>query len=122
MLIKEGNREKIEAAIREVEGRATARTVTYGEIAIAIAELEKTLNICKKDMMGIIADIDYHAQNFPNAYKYTPESTHIKITRKNSAWDLVRVYRDTTRREGHRYHLTLTEDAKKAIIKSKEIF
>ncbi len=122
MLIKEGNRERIEATIREAEGRATARTITYGDITRAIAELEKALNICKKDMTGITADIDYHAQNFPNAYKYTPESTHITVTRKTSAWDLARVYRDTTRREGHRYHLTLTEDAKKAIIQSKEIF
>lgn len=122
MLIKEGNREKIEAAIRAAEGRATERRINYGDIVRAIAELEKTLNICKKDMTGITADIDYNAQNFPNAYKYTPKSTHITITRKNSAWDLERVYRDTTRREGRRYHLTLTEDAKRAIIKSKETF
>ena len=122
MLVKEANKEKIEDIIRTAEGRATARTISYERIVVAIAELEKTLGIAKKNMTGITADIDYNAQDFPRAYKYTPESTHILVTRKTSGWDLTNVFRDTTRRWNHRFHVTLTDDAKAAIIASKEKF
>lgn len=122
MLVKEANKEKIADIIRTAEGRATARTITYGDITRAIAELEKSLGIAKKNMTGIAADIDYNAQDFPRAYKYTPESTHFTVTRKASGWDLTSVFRDTTRRWNHRFHVTLTDDAKMAIIASKEKF
>lgn len=122
MLVKESNKEKIETTIKSAEGRATARTIIYRDIVHSLEKLEKSLGIRKKDMLGITADIDYNAQDFPKAYKYRPESTHFKVTKKSGGWDLISVYRDTTRRDGHKFHVTLTEDAKKAIVESKTTF
>ena len=122
MLIKEANREKIEAIIKAAEGRATARTISFWGMIGFLEILEESLGICKKDMVGITADIDINAQDFPNAYKYTPTSTHFTVVRKASGWDLVSVSRDTTRRRGHRFHVTLTDEAKEAIIKTKMAF
>lgn len=122
MLVKESNKTKINDIIKAAEGRATARTIDYWSIVRMIETLEKSLGIAKKHMIGIVADIDINAQDFPNAYKYTPQSTHFTIIRKTSGWDLQTVYRDTTRRYNHRFHVTLTEDAKKAIVESKTAF
>lgn len=122
MLVKDSNRTKIEAIIKAAEGRATARTIDFPDIERCLAELEKSLGICKKAMIGITANVDPKAQDFPNAYKYTPESTHFTVVRKASGWDLVSVDRDVTRRYNHRFHVTLTDEAKEAIIKTKMAF
>ena len=118
--IHDTNIAKIENAIREAEGRATARTITAGDVFRAIQEIETALNIPKKYTVGITAHIDYNAQVFPRAYKYTPESTHFEIERAAAGWYITSISRDTCGRK--RYRLTLTEDAKKAIIDSKTAF
>ena len=122
MLINESNKQKIEDMIKKAEGRATVRTIGYRDIVDGIATLENSLGIRKKDMIGIVADIDMNAQDFPMAYKYTPASTHFTVIRKASGWDLKEVFRDTTRRYNHRFHVNLTDTAKQAIIESKCAF
>lgn len=116
MLIKDENRAKIEDVIKKAEGKATARTVTFRDIVYDVREIEKKLGILKKDMVGIEVNVDRNAQNFPNAYRYIPESTHYTIIRKRNCWDLVAVTRRETRREGHAYHLILTDRAKESLI------
>lgn len=122
MLIKEANKARIENIIKAAEGRSTVRTIEYRDIVKSLEILEESLGICKKDMIGITADIDYNAQDFPKAYKYTPESTHFMVTRKSGGWDLTSVERARTRRHNHTYHVELTETAKQAIIESKMTF
>lgn len=122
MLVKDTNRTKIESIIKAAEGRASVRTIKYSVIVESLEILEKSLGICKKDMVGVTADIDYHARDFPNAYKYTPVSTHFTVIRKASGWDLISVERARTRRHNHTYHVTLTDVAKRAIIESKTSF
>ena len=108
--------------IKKAEGRATARTICFNDIINDIKTIEDKLNIKKKDMIGIKAYVDSNAQNFPNAYKYRPESTHYTMTRKKSGWDLECVLRDYTRNEKHTYNIILTEEAKKAILESMSDF
>lgn len=122
MIVKESNKNKIEKMIKEAEGRATTRTITYNNIVIALKCIENKLNIYKKDMVGIIASVDLNAQNFPNAYKYTPKSTHFNVIRKANGWDLRWIERDITRREGHTYELELPEHSKVAIIETMNHF
>lgn len=122
ILINEKNADKINAAIKEAEGRASVRTVTFTEVMKSVKHIETVLGIPKAKMVGIIADVDYHAQNFPNAYKCTPESTHFCMERTKSGWVLYSVSRETTRRMTHGYRLTLTETAKAAIIESMKEF
>ena len=122
MLIKNENAGKIMEIIKKAEGKARERTITYIEIFTDIARIEKKLGIKKKDMVGIKAVVDHHAQNFPNAYKYNAQSTFFEVVRKKNGWDLVRVYRDYTRREGKEFCLYLTEDAENAILEKHKCF
>lgn len=123
MLVKESNREKIEEMIKKAEGRARARTINYNDMTTALKKIEDRLRIKKKDMIGIRARVDIHAQNFPQAYRYyRPESTHFFVTKKSSGWDLTDVDRDWTRREGHGVVLYLPDETCKAIIQSNSEF
>ena len=122
MLIKESNRDKIEKMIKEAEGKARERTITYGDMIRAIDRIEGFLDIPKKYMEGIEADVDVNAQDFPKAYKYTPKSTQFIMIKKKSGWDLRLVLRHITRRHNHTFHLELTDLAKEAIIKTHSEF
>ena len=104
----------IDEVIKSVEGRASARTLKACEIVDAIKRLENELGIAKKDMIGIRAIVDVNAQTFPNAYKFTPMSTVFAVERRKSGWFVTDIYRAECRKQ--RYYVTLTEEAKKAIV------
>lgn len=116
IIIREANAEKINAAIRDAEGRATARTITAQNVIDTARKITRRLDIPKKYMVGITASVDYHAQNFPNAYRYTPESTHFTMTCTASGWILTGVSRETTRRASRAVDIRLTDDARAMII------
>ena len=89
IVIKEANKEKINNIIKEAEGKASARTIDYDYIVRAIKEIEdKFWLIHKKDMEGMIVCVDMHAQQYPKAYKHTPESTQFSIVKAESGWKL----------------------------------
>lgn len=116
IVFKESNYPKIEDEIKAVEGKATARRITTALIAYEIAKIERELSIPKKYMKGVKAHVDYNAQSFPKAYKYTPVSTHVKLEHTGSYWKVVDIWRDECQISGREIVLTLTEDAKSAII------
>ena len=119
IIINETNKDKIKAAIQEVEGKATARTIDYDDIVRATQRIEKMLGIPKKYLEGIRYDVDLHAQNFPKAYKYKAESTQFVIEYLKGKWRLVSLERYYTRTAGHDYKcLGMPEETKKAIIKT----
>ena len=122
MIINDKNKEKTNEYLSKIQGRATARIIDYDILVQATKEIEKHLGIPKKAMLGIEIDVDWYAQTFPRAYKYTPESTHAVIRRTPTGWKLLYAYRGETRTSGHTYILTLTDTAKKAIIESMEDF
>lgn len=122
IIVNEKNREKIEEAIRKAEGRATARCISYDRIVKTIERIESHLSIPKKYLIGIEASVDYWAQQFPNAYKYAPESTHFCLTRTASGWAVTNIYRYYTQSPSKAVCLALTEVAKQALIKSRETF
>lgn len=121
-IIKKDNETKIAEIISKAEGRATARTITVKDMLDALECVEKTLGIHKKDMIGITVDIDVNAQDFPNAYKYTPESTQFRAIYKKSGWDLIAVSRERTRSARRTYIIEHTAESKKAIIDRMSIF
>lgn len=86
--ITPANAEKINQAIAAVEGRATARTGSYGlvEAAIEAAEAHPALaGTPKKDWVGTQASYQ-PVETFPNAYKWTPYGTRVRIVRRASGW------------------------------------
>lgn len=120
--ITEENKDKIEQAIKAAEGRATARTISYGRIVSTLETVEKTLGIAKSHMTGIKINVDYWAQQFPGAYDHIPYSTHFTATKTASGWKLTKVFRDKCRGKTQTHLVTLTKKAEEAIIKSKSKF
>lgn len=110
--------EPILAAIAAAEGRASVRQITPRTIVECVQEIEERLHISKRAMAGTFAVVDYHAQKFPSAYRYVPESTHFTVEFNGKSWYLTAVARDTCRTV--KYHVTLSEAAKAALIANAE--
>lgn len=102
IIVNEKNKTKIETAITAAEGKATVRCISYTSIIYSCEKIEKKLGISKKAMEGVVYDVDYHAQRFPGAYTYTPESTHFVLTYKNGSWRVSDIRRAETRRSSDR--------------------
>ena len=98
-------------ALDAVQKRAKTRTIDDWSICQAIKEIEERLDIIssRTDAIGTIAEVDYNAQHFPNAYKYTPESTQITLEKKRNGWTLTYVERNKCKTPANKIVLTLTE-------------
>lgn len=120
--ITDANEDRINEYIRSVEGKARERVVTYAQIVKAIDKIERSLGIPKKWLEGVSGSVDYWAQTFPRAYRYTPLSTIVYFERKNNAWYFLGCDRDPCSAPGHAVKLTLTPDAERAIIESRKVF
>jgi hypothetical protein len=101
IIISENNRARIETAIAKAQGKAQCRLIEFDDIVKACRTIEKELGITRKALEGISYNVDLHAQNFPNAYKYRAESTQFTLTFEKGKWRLVRVFRGYTKRNGH---------------------
>lgn len=118
--VNEANTGKIAAAIKEAEGRASARTINEYYVIDGLRRVENALEIPKKHMKGIKVVIDPHAQSFPNAYRYTPGSTQFSAEYNGKEWVLTGVWRGACGGCTQEFSVNLTEEAKAAIIKSFE--
>lgn len=111
---------KLTDAIKEAEGRATARTITAEIVLKTLSEVENRLNIAKKYLKGVKVIANPNAQTFPRAYKYTAESTYFCAEHNGKAWKITNIYREEC--ENTRVNIELTDDAKAAIIRNAERF
>ena len=116
MKINIDNTEKLAAAIKEAEGRATARTVEATEIQYILHEIES--GIAKKKMSG--TRVHYTgSRHFANAYQYKPECTHWIAENINGRWYVTNIYRDTCqKRTTWNTEITYSETAKQAILEN----
>ena len=106
----------ISDAIKEAEGRATVRTIDADDILHRLAQIEDTLHISKKAMQGVVVSVDLHAQSFPNAYKYLPQSTQFVAEYVAGHWSLLHVFRGRCGGPRCEMRVTLTDEAKAALI------
>lgn len=107
------------SAIKAAEGKASARKISCDDIFDAVDEVEEKLAISKRAMDGITIYCDPNAQDFPNAYKYVPESTHFMAIYKNGSWRVTDIRRDVCNKK--RICIDLTGTAKEAIINNHTI-
>lgn len=97
IIVKEENREKIEAAVRDAEGKSRVRTVAYRDILQDIETIDKMfVGLSKKDKTGLTVSCDPNAQSFPNAYKGIPMSTTYVLTYRNGSWRISEIGRSQT--------------------------
>ena len=110
------NRNKLQAALNETQGKSRERTITVDDIIYSVKDVDETLGIPKKYLTGIKVASDQCCQNFANSYRYTPYSTQYGMERTASGWFLTWVERKPTKRAGNYYNLELTEAAKMALV------
>lgn len=120
IIINECNRNKIEKALDEVQKRCTARTIDYFDI---VHELKAVINqlcfVCtKKGLENTSVWIDVNGQNFPNAYKFSPESTQFRALYLKGKWRLMYIGRDFCKSYAQRWEVSLSETAKQCILDS----
>lgn len=112
--------EKLNAAIKEAEGRATARTISADVITRIIEKASR--NIPKKKLSGTIVYYD-GAEHFPYAYKYIPMSTHFEAENFNGRWYVTYIYRDVCpNRKTSSVKVSYSDTAKEYIIKEASNF
>lgn len=118
--INHENIDAIRAAITAAEGRAVVRTISPQDILDAVAEISEHYNLPKKYMVGLRFSVDPNARHFPNAYKYTPESTQFCVEYCSSGWFLTGIARETCKAPSLRFALvgTLTDEQRAAIIRN----
>ena len=112
-------RDEIEKTLAVLQIRSQTRTVTYDEIQILVARIEdtlKTLGIPKKLWDGMRFRIDANAQKFPNAYKYEPMSTIVKIQRFSKDWFIVDIARARCEERKVQIETAYTDEQKQAIL------
>ena len=113
---------QLDDAIKQAEGRATARTLSATAVLDTLLSIDARFRFAhKKDKNGMVAEIDYHAQDFPRAYKYTPESTQFRAEYKRNAWYITDIRRDTCNKNGHKFIIKMPDALKAALIKHYEI-
>ena len=120
IIVKTENAEKIQKAIDEAEGKARERKVTAKQLIACAEKLDKKLGIAPAHLKGVTARVDINAQDFPNAYKYIPESTVATFEHTGRAWALIDVKRDRTDIASKAVRLNLTDEAREWIVKRFE--
>lgn len=96
MKIKIDNIKKLESALKEIEARAKTRTLSVDDIQRRIIDLENRLQqfgLPKKYWNGTTATIG-RCGKFPNAYKYVPVGTLVKIERLKTGWIVTDIRRE----------------------------
>lgn len=107
--------EKISVAIKEAEGKATARTVSAKNIMRVIDKVSD--GIPKAKLHGTKIHYD-GAEHFPNAYKYRPESTHWEAENVKGKWYITDIYRATCPNREKNTHVEYSNEAKERIIEN----
>ena len=90
-------KERLTTELDKVQHRCTARTITVDGIFTAVKSINEHLGIPLYKMDGCVVDVDIYAQNFPDAYKFIPQSTHFMLRNRKGKWSVVDIYRGRCR-------------------------
>ncbi len=94
--IEKKNEEKINSEIKNIEGRARARTLDFEDLEDLVQEIESRLKskLYKKDWPGLVFECNPEARTFPSSYSGIPSSTQAVIEAgHHGAWFLTKVER-----------------------------
>lgn len=113
--------DRVTAALEDAQKRARERLVSVEEIIEdAYDELKhfKECGVAKTHAAGTTIKYLPGAENFPSAYKYTPQGTYFTIEYTKTGACLIDVGRDDCSRESYGRKVNLTDAAKMDIIKN----
>lgn len=111
----------LSTALAATQTKCKARTIETIDILSNIKEMTDTLEIAKSRMVGLKFTINPNAQEFANAYTYTPEATvFCGEVGKGGRFYITNIARVACGKK--QFMLTLPEDTKAAIIERFERF
>ena len=118
IIINEHDRNKIEKALDEVQGRCNARIINYNDILSELKAVDEQFSkvSTKKALEGTEVLIDVNGQNFPNSYKFSAQSTQFRAVYLKSKWRIMYIGRDFCRTYSQRWNITLSDTAKECIL------
>jgi hypothetical protein len=124
LIINEAHKEDINKALAEAQGKAKARTIDGYEALVKEIEYAKKrfenlpAGIPKKAYDGCILIIRVGAGHFPNAYKYVPVGTYLKIRfRKDGSGEILDIDRVNVE-GGKEYRWGITEAMRDYVVAS----
>lgn len=110
--------EPFNAAINEIQGKATERTIDAHDAIELLDEYERKLGVSKKALEGTAVWVDRWAQVPPKAYKYPMMSTQFSALYKNGSWRIADIARNTVCR--YKFCACLSDAAKEEVIDKLE--
>lgn len=113
---------RVTEILAKVQARCTARTISYADITDALEKAEHYWGIPKCHLDGTTVTVDVHGDNFPNAYKFVPESTIFSAVNLRGKWYITDIRRAMTRRLNARVCCTLSDRAVAALIQKNQQF
>lgn len=116
IIVNEANLPKLEQAIAQEQGKARERLLTAQDVVKALQQFERELAIPKKCLEGVKVSVDVNAQDFPRAYKWTPESTQFTAIRRGGKWRVTSICRYKCCASGHKFGVWHTGESRQAII------
>lgn len=85
---------ELQSQLDKANHLARTRTVDIDDVYGAVAVLERKFEDCtKKSMEGLIVHVDLNSQDFPNAYRGIPLSTHFVLIYEKRSWRFIRAER-----------------------------
>lgn len=113
---------EVQSQLDAANYHARTRTVDIDEVYGAVTVLERKFKDCtKKSMEGLTVNVDLNSQDFPNAYRGVPMSTHFTLVYEKRSWRFVRTERSRCG-EFKRYDVTLTDPMREELLKAFESF
>ena len=120
IIINEHNKDRIEKALDEVQGRCKTRLIDYYDIVNELKAVDEQFSkvSTKKAFENTEVLIDVNGQNFPNSYKFSAKSTQFRAVYLKSKWRLVYLDRDFCKSYAQRWNITLSDTAKESILQT----
>lgn len=122
IILNHKNDAEVQSQLDAANHLARTRTVDIGEVYSAVTVLERKFEDCtKKSMEGLTVNVDLNSQDFPNAYRGVPMSTHFTLVYEKRSWRFVSAERSRCG-ESKRYDVTLTDPMREELLKAFESF
>lgn len=114
--------DEVQSQLDRANHLARTRTVDIDEVYGAASVLEQKFKDCtKKSMEGLTVHVDLNSQDFPNAYRGVPMSTHFVLVYEKRSWRFV--YAERMRcGVSKRYDVTLPDAMREELLKRFESF
>lgn len=116
----ENNWNKLQELLNETQERCTTRILEVEDVKKLIEKIEKRLNdlgLLKTYRNYLKVDCNPYQEEFAQAYKYTPQGTHITLVYKNNNWRVLETYRANCNGKSEKaLQFNFTDDQKERIL------